>query len=388
LGGTNVEGEVTALHNELHSYTTNKWTETIQRSSVQIDPETGAETTTTWTETIQHMSVDVRTKSFEVYIHENKNTLLTKLEQEQFEVLQEVGPYEARARLGSPFHGQSYYISSRWGWRIHPITGSVHKHGGVDIPKPAGTPINNVMVGTVTDVGYDENGRGNYVVVAHGTNRVVYAHLRGIAVRTGRELRVGDIIGYVGSTGSSTGPHLHIEYWIDDFFNTNPAFFMRGAYNTSRYGGNDIVEVAALQIGNGGHEYWSWYGFGARVEWCAIFVTWCANQLGYTSSGIMPRFASCRLGIAWFRERGMWQPPGSGYIPSPGDIIFFDWDRDGAANHVGIVERVDGNRVYTIEGNSGGHPGIVRTKSYSITDNRIFGYATPPYPATQAQAAA
>ena len=116
------------------------------------------------------------------------------------------------------------------------------------------------------------------------------------------------------------------------------------------YGADDqIVQVALTQVGNvGGEPYWSWYGFSGRVEWCACFVSWCANECGYLDTGVIPRFANCSIGIRWFQERGLWQD--GNYEPRPGDLIFFDWDdedegQDGAADHVGIVEKVDGVKL-------------------------------------------
>ena len=111
-----------------------------------------------------------------------------------------------------------------------------------------------------------------------------------------------------------------------------------------------IVEVARSQIGNvGGEPYWSWYGFESRVEWCACFVSWCYGQSGRTE----PRFAGCQSqGVPWFQSHGQWGARGYENI-APGDAIFFDWDLDGSADHVGIVVGTDGSRVYTVEGNSG-----------------------------------
>lgn len=84
-----------------------------------------------------------------------------------------------------------------------------------------------------------------------------------------------------------------------------------------------IVEVALTQLGNeGGQPYWSWYGFDGRVEWCACFVSWCANECGYIDAGVIPKFAGCVWGVEWFRDRGLWQD--NSYEPRPGDIIFFD----------------------------------------------------------------
>ena len=141
-----------------------------------------------------------------------------------------------------------------------------------------------------------------------------------------------------------------------------------------------IVAVAQSQIGNvGGEPYWSWYGFSERVDWCACFVSWCANECGYIENGIIPKFASCTIGVNWFQSRGQWIDGSA--EPVPGMIIFFDWDeditgQDGRPNHVGIVEKVENGIVYTIEGNS---DDTCRRRSYSVGYYEIFGYGVPEY---------
>ena len=138
------------------------------------------------------------------------------------------------------------------------------------------------------------------------------------------------------------------------------------------YGCEDIVEVALSQLGNaGGEEYWSWYGFSSRVEWCACFVSWCADQCGLISSGEFPKFASCALGAKWFSERGQFED--KDYAPQCGTIIFFDWtdSKDGVPDHVGIVEKAENGYVYTVEGNSSDR--CVKGK-YPIGCDEIFGY--------------
>jgi len=146
-------------------------------------------------------------------------------------------------------------------------------------------------------------------------------------------------------------------------------------YGVTSIGDGSMVEIAASQIGNvGGEPYWRWYGFSSRVAWCATFVSWVADQAGYIEAGSFPRFASCAVGVQWFRSRGLWQ--GRGYTPAPGDIIFFDWQPDGVVDHVGIVERVEGGYVHTIEGNSSDS---VRRRSYRLDSNRIVGYGVPAY---------
>lgn len=137
----------------------------------------------------------------------------------------------------------------------------------------------------------------------------------------------------------------------------------------------EIVSVALTQVGNvGGEPYWSWYGFDGRVEWCACFVSWCANECGYIDAGVIPKFAGCIQGSNWFKERGLWQD--GSFTPSAGHIIFFDWEGDGLTDHVGIVERVENGTVYTVEGNSGD---ACKQNSYSIGSSVIYGYGTPAY---------
>ena len=138
--------------------------------------------------------------------------------------------------------------------------------------------------------------------------------------------------------------------------------------NGTRPGNPELVELAKRQVGNvGGYPYWSWYGFNSRVEWCACFVSWCYGQMGLSE----PRFAACQSqGIPWFQSHGQWGARGYENI-APGDSIFFDWDLDGSADHVGIVIGTDGSRVYTVEGNSGD---ACKIKSYDLNYECIKGY--------------
>lgn len=138
--------------------------------------------------------------------------------------------------------------------------------------------------------------------------------------------------------------------------------------NGTRSGNTAIVDIAKRQVGNvGGRPYWSWYGFNSRVEWCACFVSWCYGQMGLSE----PRFAACQSqGIPWFTSHGQWGDRSYTNI-APGDAIFFDWDLDGSADHVGLVIGTDGNRVYTVEGNSGD---ACKIKSYPLDYACIKGY--------------
>ena len=139
-------------------------------------------------------------------------------------------------------------------------------------------------------------------------------------------------------------------------------------------GNQTIVQVAASQEGKGGTTYWRWYGFGGRVEWCACFVSWCADQSGYIQSGVIPKFSLCSDGVKWFESKGRFRD--GSYTPVAGDIIFFDWGNNGTIDHVGIVESVSGGTVNTIEGNSGDK---VARRSYRIGSSNIYGYGVPAY---------
>lgn len=152
--------------------------------------------------------------------------------------------------------------------------------------------------------------------------------------------------------------------------NGNPSTDLSGVefVNGERAGNQNIVNIALSQVGNvGGQPYWSWYGFNSRVEWCACYVSWTLNQAGYSE----PKFAACEnQGVPYFTENGRWASRGYADIAA-GDIIFFDWNGDGKANHVGIVIGTDGSRVYTVEGNSGD---ACKVRDYDLNSSVIKGY--------------
>lgn len=147
-------------------------------------------------------------------------------------------------------------------------------------------------------------------------------------------------------------------------------YYSGGSLFAGLFGNEQLVTIARTQLGNeGGQKFWSWYGFSSREEWCACFVSWCADQSGLIANGSVPRFSLCDDGVIWFQSQGKWQ--GAGSIPASGSIIFFDWNGDGTSDHVGIVASCDGTTVHTIEGNSGD---AVRERSYGIDNGTIIGY--------------
>lgn len=152
-------------------------------------------------------------------------------------------------------------------------------------------------------------------------------------------------------------------------------YYSGGGWFTGLFGNGQLVTIAKSQLGNeGGEKFWSWWGFTERQEWCACFVSWCADQAGLIQKEAVPKFSVCTDGVAWFQAKGKWQSGGS--VPTPGTIIFFDWDHDGASDHVGIVESCDGTTVHTIEGNSGD---AVKQNSYTVNSQSILGYGLVAY---------
>lgn len=267
-------------------------------------------------------------------------------------------------------------VSSRFGFRTHPVSGETDTfHTGLDLAVPEGTPIRAVQSGVVLQAVNGTDGYGRYVLIQHDNGyQTLYAHCHELLVTSGQKVLMGDVIARVGTTGMSTGNHLHIEVRRDgEFLDPYPLLATGNELNT---GSPAMVDVAVSQIGNvGGKPYWTWYGFSQRIEWCAVFVSWCAAQNGYIDAGAVPKFAGCTQGSNWFKERGLWMP--AGYLPLPGELIFFDWDGDGIPDHVGIVESCDGSTVYTVEGNTSDS---CMRRAYGVNSKSIYGYGTPVYP--------
>lgn len=109
-------------------------------------------------------------------------------------------------------------VTSHFGWRVHPITGEYKFHSGVDLGYDYGTPVATLFDGVVVLAGNYNDGYGNQVLMYHTAYDVYtrYAHLQAVYVSIGSELVGSTIIGEVGSTGNSTGPHLHLEYMVRD----------------------------------------------------------------------------------------------------------------------------------------------------------------------------
>ena len=136
----------------------------------------------------------------------------------------------------------------------------------------------------------------------------------------------------------------------------------------------DIVDVAIGEIGykeqgNNRTKYGAWYGMNGAA-WCHMFVSWCAYKAGVSTS-IVPKTASTSAGMAWFKKNGLFRYKGK-YIPKRGDIVYFKTNR----SHVGIVEKVVGSTLHTVEGNTSDR---VARRTYPLSNATITGYGVPKY---------
>lgn len=139
---------------------------------------------------------------------------------------------------------------------------------------------------------------------------------------------------------------------------------------------NKIISLAIEQIGNDYTTYCKDMGYNYRIEWCACFISWLAEKLGITD--IIPVDMSCNSQISKFKALGVWHTDRNF---QSGDIIYYDWDISGDADHVGIIEKVAGNTLTVIEGNNGNYPNDrVRRREINSGSSLIFGYARPKYP--------
>ena len=138
---------------------------------------------------------------------------------------------------------------------------------------------------------------------------------------------------------------------------------------------NKIIELATAQLGNDYTTYCKDMGYNYRIEWCACFVSWLAKKLGITD--IIPVDMSCNSQIRKFKNLGVWHTDRNF---QSGDIIYYDWDRSGDADHVGIVIKNTNGILTVIEGNKGNYPNDrVGKREINCNSSLIFGYARPKY---------
>lgn len=352
-GGRTVDEELSYLHNALYQYTTSVNTITVDGAQVKVK------------------SISVTTQLLESWVERN-TWYLTKSEYDLFKVMCENGYFLMRKEIAPLFGDEKARIYQDYGYYVNP-TGAYLMDEGTLLSVKKDIPVYAGFSGNVVELGAD------FIVMQTGIKEMRYDNLNPDA-----GIKIGDLVERGTALGKTSTNVMRVAYYKNGR-QICPTIYLDGIETgTVSVGNSDIVAVALSQVGQvGGQPYWSWMGFGGRVEWCASFVSWCANQCGYIDSGVIFKHAGCTAGVAEWRRRGLFQEAGSGYVPKAGDIIYFDYNDPQYgksytdSDHVGIVQSSDGQYVYTIEGNSGD---AVRQNTYSLGYADIKGYATPLYP--------
>lgn len=263
--------------------------------------------------------------------------------------------------FGGPFEFNWYgSISSHFGYRIHPISGEKQLHNGLDIGAPAGTKVLAGLTGNVITSDYNDS-YGNYVIIQDSKGRELrYAHLQSRSVSGGTEITKGDEIGLVGSTGDSTGPHLHIEY-LKNGERLNPIFYLETGEGTI-FGGNEFTSDAARQLLEEAEKHlgtpYVWGGYAPGGFDCSGFVSYCLTHSGVRNTGRLT-------------AQGLYDicTPISESEAQPGDLIFFTgtYDAGVPVTHIGIYAG-DGQMIHC------GDP-IQYTSIYSAYwQNHFYGF--------------
>ncbi len=253
--------------------------------------------------------------------------------------------YGNRQAFGNPFNFSWLgNVSSGYGWRVHPISGEKSLHRGIDLAVAQGTPIRAAQDGRVVSAG-DAGSYGLCVVIEDGNGyQSRYAHCSSLNVSAGQEVKRGDVIAAVGSTGNSTGPHLHLEVMLNGEY-LNPYFFVdNGGDGTGAIpgtpGGPAIPDYSGEPMGDGSFEAmlheaekflgwpYVWGGSSPATSFdCSGYVSWVINQSGVGSVGRQT-------------AQGLYNlcTPVSAANAQPGDLIFFTgtYSSPGPVSHVGI----------------------------------------------------
>lgn len=140
---------------------------------------------------------------------------------------------------------------------------------------------------------------------------------------------------------------------------------------------NKIIEIAKNEVGykeysNNHTKYGEW--FGVQDEWCAIFISWLASQVGILDK-LIPKQAYVPSMVQWYKSKGLFKA--RGFYPNTGDIIFFDYNANGTSDHVGIVEKCENGNIYTVEGNKSQ---MVKRCMYNVNNPGIYGFGLVQYP--------
>lgn len=217
LFGTTIKSEIDKIHEELYQLEYEVEVEEVETRVQHYNPLTGEIVVIIYIDEKLCLNTYLEAEPWESYYTDNKDILLTEDEQEMYNSLKEVGIYTFQTEFNSPFPGVEWNLhkSSRWGWRVHPISKEVKMHNGIDIAMPRGTPIYACHAGTI-ETGNEPEGLGRWIkIIQENGDYTLYGHLHTVRVYRGQTVNPGHLIGYVGTTGQSTGDHLHLEVYID-----------------------------------------------------------------------------------------------------------------------------------------------------------------------------
>lgn len=339
-----VEAVLQELFAEQYSLEFVEEVETRTRTETRTDPSTGeiyeVEVTYEW----RILNVNLTAKSFTDVIAARMNAEQTQL----FNVL--MMTKGNRQYVSNVFGDTNWlpYVTSYYGYRVHPISGEKNYHKAVDIGMPQGTEILAGHDGVVTQAG--EAGSYGLIVVLEGTMEdgrtltTKYAHCSELLVSAGQEVKQGDVIAKVGSTGDSTGPHLHLEVLVDGQY-LNPLYFANTGDHTGTNlipgsaGGPEIPAYPGAPMGDGDYaaliteaqkHLGKPYVFGASGPNsfdCSGFVSYVLNQSGVASVGRSTAQGLFNMSTPVSRENAQ-----------PGDLIFFTgtYSAGTPVTHVGI----------------------------------------------------
>ena len=342
-----IEGVLRELFNGQYSLSFSEETETRYRTETSVDPETGEETEEEVHYEWHILNVTLTSTPLE-------NLVVSRMNADQKEICEILLQTKGNRQYVKNVFGTNWlpYVTSYYGYRVHPISGGKNYHTGVDIGMPQGTEILAGHDGTVTLAG-EAGGYGLCVAIEgeayEGRSLTTkYGHCSQILVSAGQEVRAGDVIAKVGSTGNSTGPHLHLEVLVDGQY-MNPLYFADTDDTSERHlpeagaggGGNyfdyDVPPEAladekfAAMLAEAekylGYPY-VWGGASPSTSFdCSGYVSWVVNHCGVgwnfgrlTADGL--------LGVC---------TPVSSADARPGDLIFFQGTYNtSGASHVGI----------------------------------------------------
>lgn len=326
-------------------------------------------------------------------------------------------------------------VTDVFSWRI--LNGEASAHRGIDLAAGEGTEIYAALSGKISSFNYNDS-YGYYIIINHGEidgkeYETVYAHMsqevENLGWQVGDSVSKGEVIGYVGNTGLSTGPHLHFEIredskkispnrlynYEDPTGSCDPSVFDSVSKEKieelncgvkEEIGENDNLsnycpstdKDAFLQCLETEYEIWQTASYDQKsnmvtkyctsagssrlCEWCSSYVIWCLRETEMLETGGFNQVNAYADSLR-YTDKGAYYSRGE-YVPEPGDMIFFEWERpsNGYADHVGVVTSVEDGYVYTIEGNT--HQGSgsgplsrnIWKKRWNLYDANIFGYTS------------